>query len=73
MNTGVEEGATSQSKRTDLLQSVHANDPAVTTSALPKKKKKLHQDLFVLVPAQTWRSSTMFKAFVYIYAEQFFY
>lgn len=37
LNTGVEEALASQSKRTDLLQSVHANGPAVTTSALPKK------------------------------------
>lgn len=35
-------------------------------------KKKLHQDLFVLMPAQTWRSNTMFRAFVYIYYEHFF-
>lgn len=36
LNIRAEEGLASQSKRTDPLQSVHANGPAVTTSALLK-------------------------------------
>lgn len=36
LNIRAEEGLASQSKRTDPLQSVHANGPAVTTSALIK-------------------------------------
>lgn len=36
LNIRVKDGLVSQCKRTNPLQSVHANSPAVTISALPK-------------------------------------